>query len=80
MQKIPNIVNSSIFKIFSPLNNLSKMMMWNNKSFLKSCNFDYKKSFDFTICGKCVVKVFNLNLKMFESNSILEKKFTKCFA
>jgi len=40
-------------------------MMWNNKSFFKSCNFDYKKSFDFTIYGKCVVKTFNFNLKMF---------------
>jgi hypothetical protein len=55
-------------------------MMWNNKSFSKSCNFDYKKSFDFTICGKCVVKAFNVNLKILESNSIHEKKIHKMFS
>jgi hypothetical protein len=36
------------------LKNLSKKMMWNNKSFGESCTFGCKKPFALAICEECM--------------------------
>jgi len=39
---------------------LSKRMMWRKICCGKSCTFDNEKSLAFAICGKCVIKAFNV--------------------
>jgi hypothetical protein len=54
--------------------------MWSKRCLWKICTFNSEKSLAFAICGKCVVKAFNVTIMSSCAIPFLKIIFKHCFA